>query len=288
MQPSPFLCLHCQGATLQRGPERLACPVCGALYPLLGGVPILLPSKDRQEALRGEEGQDVSLEELQAVYDRVYEHDGLMGSDLDGTYDRVTKETLLSFAEPLAGKRLLDVGTGAGNLWGYAPPSVVGYALDISLAGVRRAAARFPNLIVSVSTSEFIPYADGFFDAVLAADTVEHTFSPRRSLREIHRVLGEGGILGASFPIPDSLRKWGWNQLVHERPNLKLMAGLIRVLVRRTLLFGRPDFQPIDRDYGIEEWLALLQASGFCIGTTSAWPEPPRLPIVTLVQAIRI
>jgi SAM-dependent methyltransferase/uncharacterized protein YbaR (Trm112 family) len=286
MKTTPFLCLACCNASLVRTSEQLTCPACGAVYPLREDVPILLPSGAQQETVLTQDGSPIALDPLRALYDRVYEHDGLMGTDLDGTYDRVTKETLLGFARPLAGKRLLDVGTGTGNLWGYVPAGVEGYALDISATGVRRAAQRYPELTVSVSTAEFLPYPDGFFDAVVAADTVEHTFSPSRTLQEIRRVLRADGVLGASFPVPNSLRKWGWNQLVHKPPDLGLFLRLIRVLVKRTLLFGRPVFQPLDRDYSLEDWIGLLETSGFRVETLLPWPEPPRLPIVTLIKAI--
>jgi len=287
MVTSPFLCLACSHATLLRTSEQLTCPACGTVYPLSNNVPVLLPSTKQQEAIVEGESQNISLDELQAIYDRAYEHDGLMGTDLDETYDRVTKQILLSFAEPLDGKRLLDVGTGVGKLWDYVTAGVEGYAFDLSTIGVLRATERHPNLTVSVSIAEYIPYPDNFFDAVLAVDTIEHTFSPLRALQEIHRVLEPGGIMSASFPTPDSLRKWGWNHLVHERPNVRLLVRLARVLVKRTLLFGRPGFQPIDRDYGLDEWVRMLETSGFLVDKVVTWPEPPKLPIVYLVRAIR-
>lgn len=150
-----------------------------------------------------------------------------------------------------------------------------------------KAVQRHGSLTGSVSIAEYLPYADCFFDVVVAADTIEHTFSPSLSLQEIQRVLKPGGILAASFPIPNSLRKWGWNQLMHERPQPRLWLALARVLVKRTLIFGRPDFQPIDRDYGLEQWTQVLEAAGFLVDKRLPWPEAPKVPIVYLVRAIR-
>lgn len=285
--PGTFLCISCYQGTLQAVRGSLACPTCSASYLVHDQVPILLPTPEQHAAVSSPESQAFSLPKIQAVYDRVYEHDGLMGTDLDLAYDRSTKQVLLSSAAPLPGKRLLDLGTGIGNLWQYVPPGVEGYAFDISATGVRKALERFPNLTISVSIAEYIPYADSFFDVVVAADTIEHTFSPSRSLEEIYRVLRPGGVLVASFPIPDSLRKWGKNQFVGQLPDLRLFARLIRVLVKRTLLFGRPDFQPIDRDYSTKEWQHLLEKAGFQVEQVIEWPEKPKLPIVTLVRAVR-
>lgn len=231
--------------------------------------------------------QQVSLADVQAIYDRAYQYDGLMGTDLDGIYDRVTKEALLAFAEPLEGKRLLDIGTGIGNLWQYTPPKFWGHALDISFTGVRRAKDRFPLLLLSVSTAGSLPYPNNSFDIVVAADTIEHTPVPGEVLREIARVLRPQGILCASFPIPNSLRKWGRNQFIGQRPNIRLLFRLLKVLWQRTLLFGRPDFQPIDHDYSPDQWIVLLENAGFIVDRVHLWPEPPKLPIVTLVRALK-
>jgi ubiquinone/menaquinone biosynthesis C-methylase UbiE len=246
-----------------------------------------LPAWEQLNAVASAETGGITLAQYQAIYDKVYSHDGLMGTDLDERYDRATKEAMLAFAAPLPGKRLLDIGTGVGNLWAYVPAGVAGYALDLAATGVAKAAARFPGLTVSVSVGEFLPYSDSFFDAVIAADTLEHTFSPARTLGEIRRVLRSGGVLGASFPIPNSLRKWGYNRFLRQRPDFRLLARLIRVLVKRTLLFGRPNFQPIDRDCTTDQWVRQLEETGFRVEQVTEWPAPPRLPIVTLVKATR-
>jgi SAM-dependent methyltransferase len=229
-----------------------------------------------------------SLGQMVEIYDRAYSHDGIMGTDLDSDYDHSTKSILLSFAAPLAGKRLLDVGSGNGRLWDYVEPAVKGYALDLSTVGLSRAARQHPTVTVSASIAECIPYPDGFFGAVVAADTIEHTFNPSLALAEIHRVLQPGGLLLASFPIPNSLRKWGWNRLIRGRPDIRFLLRLARVVVKRSLLFGRPDFQPIDRDRDLDEWQQALLATGFSVDKTDLWPRPPDLPIVHLVRAQRV
>lgn len=286
MNYGAFRCLSC-GGSLVPAADRLTCEGCQREYRIDGAAPVLMPDQAQVEALRLEEGHPVTLAQYQAIYDRVYSHDGLMGTDLDQDYDRATKEALLSFGGALDGKRVLDLGAGVGNLWRYVPDAVDGYAVELSLAGVRKIAERFPHVTVSVSLGEFLPYPDGYFDLVVAADTIEHTLSPERTIDEIHRVLRQGGVLGASFPIPNSLRKWGRNRILSQRPDLGLLLRLARVLIGRTLLFGRPDFQPIDRDQEPQQWAALLDARGFTVDQVRTWPVAPQVPIVTLVGASR-
>lgn len=287
METSCFQCLCCEAGKLIRVVNSLVCSQCGQSYTIEHGVPILLPQSQEYSSLRDAESHDLCIDQIRKTYDIAYSHDGLMGTDLDRNYDRITKDTLLNFASPLECKRILDVGTGIGNLWRYAPAKLEGYAIDVSLVGVLKAVQRFPHLTVSVSVAEDLPYPDEFFDAVVAADTLEHTLSPSRALQQIHRVLKPGGVLGASFPIPDSLRRWGWNQFVGQHPSPHMVSSLFNVMLKRTLLFGRPDFQPIDRDYSVDRWTELLQICGFHVARVVIWPEKPKFPIVTLVHAIR-
>ena len=248
---------------------------------------MLLPSHGVNELAVRDGRRIITLDQVQAIYDKAYRHPGLMGTDLDHTYDAVTKQLLLDFAKPLATKRLLDVGCGVGSLWEHVPSDVEGYALDISLVGVRTAAQRYPGLTASVSAAEYLPYPNGYFHCVIAADTIEHAFSPSRALAEIWRVLEPGGHFCTSFPVPDSLRKWGRNQLSRGRAALSLLPRLGWVLFQRFALFGRLDFQPIDRDKNIEEWRVLLEETGFQVSRVLEWPLPPEVPIVYLVHAIR-
>lgn len=279
--PSPFWCIACQQAHLQTQTNNLTCPACTTTFPIRNGIPLLLPSPTQQTKLAQ---AGINLPDLQAIYDKAYFHDGLMGTDLDKTYDKTTKQALLAFAEPLTNKAILDVGTGMGKLWDYVPAGTKAYALDPSPVGIKAAQTRHPHLTASVSIAEHLPYPDNHFDIVLAADTLEHTLSPTQALAEIRRVLKPNGLLCASLPIPNSLRKWGWNQFIRQR-NLRLILRLIYIFLKRAWLFGRPDFQPIDRDYQLAEWVNKIQTAGFTVDQQHTWPPPPQIPIVYLIRA---
>jgi len=282
MNYSDFACPECRHFPLFKGNDCLQCPTCNTSYPIHNSVPLLLPQVNISTNING---NDHSLADVQEIYNKVYNHDGLMGTDLDATYDRVTKTILLEFADPLGGKRLLDVGTGIGRLWDYAPENVRGYALDLSIVGVSKALECHPDLTVSASVGEHLPYPDMFFDVVIAADTIEHTFSPTHTLTEINRVLKPSGIFCASFPIPNSLRKWGWNQIINHNFKAKFLLDLASVLWNRFRLFGTPTFQPIDRDLDIHAWVDMVENTEFNIKKILEWPSEPQVPIVYLVHA---
>src|SRR6185437_8638319 len=138
----------------------------------------------------------------------------IMGTQFDPEYSRVTKTTLLELCRGSVNSRILDIGTGDGDLWTFTPDASNGCAIDISGVGVRRARQRFPTLRAAVAVSEWLPYPDGYFGSVVAADTLEHAFDLEQSLREIKRVLTVDGTLACSVPAPNSLRKWGYNRLI--------------------------------------------------------------------------
>lgn len=286
MSDDHFICISCGKGRLENWGDVLRCPACAAEYPVVANIPVLLPSPEQLAIFRKEHGIPISLEELRRIYDRAYEHGGLMGTELDSVYDRETKCKLLALANVVDGAELLDIGTGVGRLWDYLEIPVHGYALDPSLAGVSAAVQRHPSVIVSVSIAEFLPYPDASFDIAIAADTIEHTFAPIKAFQEICRVLKPGATFTASFPVPNSLRKWGWNLIRHDRSNLSMFVRLAQVVTKRTLLFGRPDFQPIDRDLSIDEWLNMLDQAGFVVNHAMEWPRPPRMPLAYLVSAV--
>jgi SAM-dependent methyltransferase len=208
-----------------------------------------------------------------------------MGTQFDREYSRVTKSMLLTLGGDPPNQRILDVGTGDGDLWEFAPSSCEWYGIDISEVGVRRALDRFPALHGAVAVSEWLPYPDHHFGRVIAADAIEHVFDLPQTLSAIKRVIAPGGTFAFSVPAPDSLRKWGYNRLLRGAPSIGLMLRLAGVVWRRTWLFGKPMFQPIDRDIDLAGWHTTLADAGFKIVDCQEWPTAPLKPIVYLLSA---
>ena len=225
-----------------------------------------------------------STAEVQAIYDKAYTTPGLMGTHLDGEYSRVTKTGLLDLCRAAPNPRLLDLGTGDGDLWTFASPALEWHAIDISQVGVARAQARFTRLRPAVAIAEHLPYADNFFGAIVAADTMEHVFDLAQSLREIRRILAPGGYFALSVPAPKSLHKWAKNRLLRQRPDPMLLLRLMRTVLKRRLLFGKAAFQPIDRDLSLKHWRELLQTHDFQVQQSTLWPVAPLEPIVYMLR----
>lgn len=167
----------------------------------------------------------ISVARVRAIYDRAYSNPGLMGTHLDKEYSQVTKTTLIDMCRNGVPHRILDLGTGDGDLWQFAPRQWEWHAIDISPIGVRRTIDRFSNVLGAAAIAENLPYPTGYFGVVIAADTVEHVFDLRACVvggqasigqwrllcpfRAYPQFLAEVGIqpIYRSKTFPDSLRE---------------------------------------------------------------------------------
>jgi SAM-dependent methyltransferase len=115
---------------------------------------------------------------------------------------------LCDAAELAAGARMLDAGTGDGNVALEAARRGADVtAVDLVAAQLGRAARREGASAVRWTPAdvEDLPYDDESFDAVLSAFGATFAPRPRRTLRELLRVTRPGGALVLAAPGPYSL-----------------------------------------------------------------------------------
>jgi ubiquinone/menaquinone biosynthesis C-methylase UbiE len=101
---------------------------------------------------------------------------------------------------PLNERRILDVGCGTGetlagfDAWGTRPENLFG--VDLLADRIRRAKENFPGINFEEANAETLPFANGFFDLVMAFTVFTSILDPqmmRNLSREITRVLRSGG-----------------------------------------------------------------------------------------------
>lgn len=98
------------------------------------------------------------------------------------------------------GVRLLDVGTGSGNVAADAfARSARVSAVDADPGMVELAAKAVPSAEVGVAELSVLPFADDAFDAVTANFVLDHVGRPRRSLAELGRVTRPGGRIAVTM-----------------------------------------------------------------------------------------
>lgn len=101
---------------------------------------------------------------------------------------------------PLAGARVLDLGTGTGvasEVLSAAGARPIG--LDLAPAMLAYQQAHRPSGVAG--DAHALPFRDGAFDAVVAAFSLNHVPAPGVALGECRRVVRSGGVvLASSFP----------------------------------------------------------------------------------------
>jgi SAM-dependent methyltransferase len=108
----------------------------------------------------------------------------------------------------VAGSRVADLGAGTGKLTALLlPTGAAVYALEPVIEMGLQLAGSLPRVPLVAATAERIPFADGSFDAVLAAQAF-HWFDGPAALGEIHRVLRPGGGLGLVWNVRDHATPW--------------------------------------------------------------------------------
>jgi SAM-dependent methyltransferase len=148
---------------------------------------------------RHKDGQSnfVELEAPRGFYEGTYSAPELAGTEND-EYVTLAREharaagvpeTVASFVQEhrLDGANVLEVGCGSGLLQDLADGYV---GMDLSLS-----ANRFLHKPFIQASATHIPFADNSFDAVWSIWVLEHVINPEQALREIRRVVKDGGYI---------------------------------------------------------------------------------------------
>lgn len=117
---------------------------------------------------------------------------------------------LVEFVRSLGRReRALDLGCGDGRLTGALDAREL-TAADVSRVALDRARGRLTGVAtVELEPDAPLPFADGAFDLVLAAETAEHVRDLQLFLSEVRRVLAPGGELALTSPASGALVRPG-------------------------------------------------------------------------------
>lgn len=119
-----------------------------------------------------------------------------------------------------AGTRLLDVGCGAGLALQLAVKRGATVAgLDAAQGLVTVARERNPEVDIRIGDLEELPFGDGSFTAATSFNAVQYAEDPRRALRELARVTGDGA--------PIAVVTWGDPARSEMREVLAAIGGLL-------------------------------------------------------------
>lgn len=251
--------MNVPGLSHQR--ETLArCPLCAAtalVYQFTHGPTALVRCRDCALLMRNPQPSDA---ELAAIYSGDYflqpsALPGEAGDEMVHALKRATAARYLDRVEAYRGwtpatrqgKRLLEVGSGLGNM--LIEARARGYdvtGVEFSPASVAEANRRLGTPLVMQGTVESAPLTPGSFDVCVFADVIEHTRDPLAAVTRAWDLLAPGGTLFAAIPSLDSwsarLMRQQWMEFKAEHlfyfdsrtfESLLVRAGFHRVRIAR-------------------------------------------------------
>lgn len=188
-------CPKDRGALAENG-ESLRCGHCGAAYPVVGGVPILINDASSVFAIgdyldgAGYEGNSYGCDWERAGPVRRWVHRTLrrIGDTPSNIRRFGNSDAFAEVRRSHARPRVLVVGAG-GVRYGAEDDEVV--HTDVAFAAH----------VQVIADAHDLPFPDQDFDLVLAVAVLEHVADPQRCVGEFWRVLKSDGCVFATTPF---------------------------------------------------------------------------------------
>jgi uncharacterized protein YbaR (Trm112 family) len=160
----------------------LGCRTCGALYPILRGVPRFVTS----DAYAGSFSYEWNR------WNTVQIDSANGGHESEDTFREKTGFT----AEELRGKLVLDVGCGAGRFldvvsrWGG---TAIGVDLSFAVDAAHRTLGSRPNVHVIQADVNRLPFRPQTFEAIFSLGVLHHSRDTREAFLHLPPLLKDGG-----------------------------------------------------------------------------------------------
>ena len=202
---------------------------------------------------------------------------------------------------PLCGQRVLEIGSGTGNLTRELIPRELYYASDINplyLDSLKGLTLDRPYLHVSltdVTKSDTFPQIPGGFDTVICLNVVEHVDNDRGALENIRRVLAANGRAVILVPHGPQIHGTLDEVLGHRRrytvESLQQLAEQAGFSVRQAILFNRAGWPAWwlngkvlkRRSFGLGQILALNALTPIFRRIDQRLPFPP-LSLIAILE----
>lgn len=160
--------------------------------------------------------------------------------DTPWVHDPLVMAATLDFLDPAPGQRILDVGAGTGAVLvsALAACPALGRCVALDVSSKMLARIQDPRIETVCRQATEMPFPDASFDAVVCRQTLHYIDDVDSCLREIRRVLADGGalVIGQMTPFGEMDAEW-WKRIVHARQPLRkrdLTAPELRSMIEKT------------------------------------------------------
>jgi SAM-dependent methyltransferase len=244
--------------------EKVNCPICGSQNHslLLKTCGFNVPYNESFNLVKCESCGLVYLnpmpnhETSKKYYDNKYFETSSLGRSSNNIYRLQIVKTFLQLKSPKG--KALDVGCGDGSLlfimkrYGWDV-----YGVDISDSAAKLARTKLGTRNIFTGSLEDCRFPSAFFDVISLRHVLEHLHKPYNTLREIKRILKEGGVLSITVPNVNSLYfnifKKNWFHLDIPRHLFQFSAETLGYLLNKA------GFKVIKRGKSMEDPLDLFR-----------------------------
>ena len=143
-----------------------------------------------------------SQEAIEAIYAESYFDRGKYVLDAAAKREQSRRLHWMEKSGLKEGAKVLDAGCATGDFIETCKDKYDIWGLDISEHAINIAKERFPEIANKLSAGrvEDQDYPDGFFDAIVLWDVLEHLPDPLAVINSLARILKPGGIISLSTP----------------------------------------------------------------------------------------
>jgi malonyl-CoA O-methyltransferase len=165
-------------------------------------------------------------------------------------------QLLMDHFDDLAGKRVLDVGSGKGRfarVLGEKHPQSKIVAFDLAEAMLRCVPS---EIAVCAGSMTSLPFASASFDCAYATESLEHAVDIDAAVREMCRVVKPGGRIAI---IDKNIEQWGkletpsWEKWFDRKQLERLLARDCREVSSREISY----WEDVEPDGLFLAWLAV-------------------------------
>lgn len=201
---------------------KFVCQRCQREFRISGRIPVMLDSKLIQEEERKKEEME--------IFDNLSSYQDFMNRAYLKALKEDTLNSLLSF--DLEDKDILEIGAGISLFADRLVGKNRVVLTDINETLLNQCSN---NCDLVVTDAENLPFADNSFDFIYLVGVLHHLPDQAKGLKEIKRVLREGGKVFISEPT-----KWSVN-LIYYLGRKLLIFTLGKDFVKRLVGCGTPD-----------------------------------------------